>query len=72
VAGISPQEFVARWGNVELTERASSQPHFIDLCRLLDQPTPTEADPTGDAYTFERGATKAAGPTKGKRGWADV
>jgi type II restriction/modification system DNA methylase subunit YeeA len=72
VAGISPQEFVSSWGNVELTERASSQPHFIDLCRLLDQPTPTEADPTGDFYTFERGATKAAGPTKGKRGWADV
>ncbi len=72
MAGISPQEFVSSWGNVELTERASSQPHFIDLCRLLDQPTPTEADPTGDFYTFERGATKAAGPTKGKRGWADV
>ena len=72
MAGISPQEFVSRWGNVELTERASSQPHFIDLCRLLGQPTPTEADPTGDSYTFERGAAKAAGPTKGKRGWADV
>ncbi len=72
MAGISPQEFVSSWGNVELTERASSQPHFIDLCRLLGQPTPTEADPTGDFYTFERGATKAAGPTKGKRGWADV
>ena len=72
MAGITPQEFVARWSNVELTERASSQSHFIDLCRLLDQPTPTEADPTGDSYTFERGAAKAAGPTKGKRGWADV
>jgi len=72
VAGVSPQEFVSSWGNVELTERASSQSHFIDLCRLLGHPTPTEADPTGDFYTFERGATKAAGPTKGKRGWADV
>ncbi len=72
MVGTTPQEFVARWGGVDLTERASSQPHFIDLCRLLDQPTPTEADPTGDFYTFERGATKAAGPTKGKRGWADV
>jgi type II restriction/modification system DNA methylase subunit YeeA len=72
VAGISPQEFVSSWRDVDLTERASSQPHFIDLCRLLGQPTPTEADPTGSFYTFERGATKAAGPTKGKRGWADV
>jgi len=72
VAGISPQEFVAKWSNVALTERASSQPHFIDLCHLLDQRTPTDADPTGDFYTFEMGASKAAGPTKGKRGWADV
>lgn len=55
-----------------LTERASSQPHFEDLCRLLDQPTPTDADPTGEFYTFEKGATKRAGPTGGKRGWADV
>ncbi len=29
-------------------------------------------DPAGDFYTFEGGAIKAAGPTKGKRGWADV
>ncbi len=72
MVGITPQEFVARWSGVALTERASSQSHFIDLCRLLGQPTPTEADPTGESYAFERGATKAAGPTRGKRGWADV
>jgi type II restriction/modification system DNA methylase subunit YeeA len=72
MAGISPQKFIAKWSASELTERASSQSHFIDLCRLLDQPTPTEADPAGDWYTFEKGATKAPGPTEGKRGWADV
>ena len=72
MAVITPQEFVAKWGGVELTEKAASQSHFIDLCRLLDLPTPTEADPTGDWYTFEKGATKAPGPTTGKRGWADV
>ena len=72
MAGITPQEFVARWADVTLTEKASSQSHFIDLCRLLDQPTPTEADPDGDFYTFERGAEKTPGPTSGKRGWADV
>ncbi len=70
--GSPPQEFVAKWAEVTLTEKAASQSHFIDLCRLLDQPTPTEADPTGDLYTFEKGATKAPGPTGGKRGWADV
>jgi type II restriction/modification system DNA methylase subunit YeeA len=72
VAGISPQEFVAKWAEVTLTEKAASQSHFIDLCRLLDQPTPTEADPTGDFYTFEKGAEKSPGVTSGKRGWADV
>jgi len=72
VAGISPQEFVARWAEVTLTEKASSQSHFIDLCSLLDQPTPAEVDPTGDFYTFEKGAEKTPGVTSGKRGWADV
>ncbi len=43
-----------------LPERASSQSHFIDLCRLLDQPSPTAAGPTGEFYGFERGATKSA------------
>src|SRR5829696_1074360 len=72
VAGITPQEFVARWAEVTLTEKASSQSHFIDLCHLLDQPTPAEVDPAGEFYTFEKGAEKAPGLTTGKRGWADV
>jgi type II restriction/modification system DNA methylase subunit YeeA len=72
VAGITPQEFVAKWGASTLTEKASSQPHFEDLCRLLNQPTPTDADQTGEFYTFEKGAEKTPGVTSGKRGWADV
>src|SRR5215211_5411177 len=72
MAGLTPQEFVSRWRGVALKERSASQSHFIDLCRLLDQPTPTEADPTGEFYTFERGAEKTAGPTGGDHGWADV
>src|SRR5829696_4470308 len=72
VAGITPQEFVARWAEITLTEKASSQSHFIDLCHLLDQPTPAEVDPAGEFYTFEKGAEKAPGLTTGKRGWADV
>ena len=65
---ISPHEFVNRWRGVTLKERSASQSHFIDLCRLLDQPTPTEADPTGDFYTFERGAEKTAGPGEVRAG----
>ena len=37
---LTPDQFVAKWAAVELSERAASQEHFIDLCRLLDQPTP--------------------------------
>jgi len=33
-------------------ERAAAQEHFIDLCRMLGQPTPNDADPTGDWYAF--------------------
>lgn len=64
----SPQDFVAKWRDVTLKERSSSQEHFIDLCRLLGHPTPAEHDPTGERFTFERGADKQAGG----QGWADV
>ena len=50
------------------TERAASQEHFIDLCRMLGVPTPNEADPTGDTYAFEKGA----GKIEGGDGFADV
>jgi len=35
---------------------------------MLDEPGPTDADPKGEWYAFERGATK----TTGGEGWADV
>ncbi|MEX2166540.1 MAG: class I SAM-dependent DNA methyltransferase [Methyloceanibacter sp.] len=65
---MSPNEFIAKWKNVELTESAAAQSQFIDLCRLLDEPTPAEADPKGTWYAFEKGALK----TGGGDGWADV
>ena len=65
---MTPYEFVDKWRAVELKERSASQEHFIDLCRLLGEPTPAEADPTGEAYCFERGARKDTGGD----GWADV
>ena len=61
-------DFIRKWRAVELKERSAAQEHFIDLCRLLDEPSPADADPTGDFYCFERGATK----TSGGEGWADV
>ena len=66
--GISVAEFVRKWQRVELTERSASQQHFLDLCELLDHLKPAEADPVGEWFTFERGASKHGGGD----GWADV
>ena len=65
---MTPDAFVAKWQASELKERSAAQEHFIDLCRLLGEPTPAEADPTGERYCFERGARKDTGGD----GWADV
>ena len=64
----TPQLLIAKWKRADLAERAASQEHFIDLCRMLGHPTPAEADPNGEFFTFERGAEKA----EGGNGWADV
>ena len=37
---MTPGEFIAKWRASELKESAASQEHFIDLCRLLGEPTP--------------------------------
>ena len=65
---MTPGEFIAKWRASELKERSAAQEHFIDLCRLLEEPTPAEADPAGAHYCFERGARKDTGG----EGWADV
>lgn len=65
---MTPQAFVAKWKSSLLTERAGSQSHFIDLCNLLGVDTPSDGDPTGATYAFERGAKKVGGGD----GWADV
>ena len=65
---MTPGKFIAKWRASELKERSAAQEHFIDLCRLLGEPTPAEADPTGERYCFERGARKDTGGG----GWADV
>jgi hypothetical protein len=65
---ISPQQFVNRWRAAEQKERSSAQSHFLDLCALVGHPTPIEADPTGESFAFEYGATKSSGGN----GFADV
>lgn len=65
---MTPQDFIAKWRHVELKERSASQSHFNDLCALIGLPDPVAADPKGEWFTFEKGATKTAGG----EGWADV
>ncbi len=63
---MTPQQFIEKWRDNPLKERASYQLHFIDLCNLLDLPPPSPT--TADTYCFERGATR----TGAGQGWADV
>ena len=65
---MTPYAFIAKWRASQLKERSASQEHFIDLCHLLGEPTPADADPSGETYCFERGARKDTGGD----GWADV
>ena len=63
----TPAEFVQKWSASRGAERAVAQEHFIDVCRLLNEKTPNEADPSGDIYAFDKGARKPDGD-----GFADV
>ncbi|NVJ64326.1 MAG: class I SAM-dependent DNA methyltransferase [Flavobacteriaceae bacterium] len=65
---MTPSEFIKKWQAADLKERSASQAHFLDLCTLLDIEDPISADPKGEWFTFERGASK----TSGGEGWADV
>ena len=65
---MTPHEFLKKWRQSELKERSASQSHFNDLCALLGILDPVSADPKGEWFTFEKGASK----TSGGEGWADV
>lgn len=65
---MTPQQFVEKWKRAELKERSAVQTHFNDLCALLEQTPPSDADPSGTWFTFEAGADK----TGGGKGFADV
>jgi hypothetical protein len=36
---LTPAAFAAKWHGVTTTEKAAAQEHFIDLCRMLGEPT---------------------------------
>lgn len=61
-------DFIAKWRQVELTERSASPEHFLDLCEFFDHPKPVYEDPTGERFTFEKGASIHGGG----KGWGDL
>ncbi len=65
---LTPQAFITKWREAQLSERASVQEHFLDLCALFGQASPATADPIGSWYTFEKGVAKIGGG----QGFADV
>jgi hypothetical protein len=68
---MTPEQLVEKWKGATLSERAASHEHFLDLCRLLDQPTPAQSDRTGIDYAFEKPVHPAAAASKGY-GFVDV
>ncbi len=81
---MTPAEFKRKWARFTGKESAAYQEHFGDLCRLLQQPTPAEADPSGnESFCFQKRVVKDAelidldesgGDTAepSERGFADV
>jgi hypothetical protein len=76
-------EFRKKWSRFQGKETSAYQGHFDDLCRLLGQPPPAEADLSGsdffcfqkrvvkDVELFDLDATPGAGEPA-ERGFADV
>ncbi len=76
-------EFKKKWLRYKGKETSAYQEHFNDLCRILGQKTPAEADPSGsDWFCFQKRVVKdmellavddsGADAEEGERGFADV
>ena len=50
---MQPNEFVAKWHNVNFGEKQASQEMFLDICALVDHPTPVTYG-NREAFTFEK------------------
>ena len=76
-------EFKKKWAKYRGKETSAYQEHFNDLCGLLGQKTPADADPSGsDWFCFQKRVVKdlelfpvddtGAEPPNSERGFADV
>ena len=50
---MTPAEFTAKWKDTPFGEKQASQEMFIDICRLVEHPTPGEYKDL-EAFTFEK------------------
>jgi hypothetical protein len=54
-------EFEKKWSRYQGKETSAYQSHFDDVCRLLGEQTPNEADPSGtDFFCFQKRVVKDA------------
>src|SRR5688572_3158796 len=58
---MTPAEFKKKWAKYTGKESSAYQEHFNDLCRLLQEPMPAEADSSGaDFFCFQKRVVKDA------------
>ena len=58
---MTPAEFKRKWGRFKGKETSGYVEHFNDLCAMLGQQTPAEADPSGsDLFCFQKRVAKDA------------
>ena len=78
---MTPAEFKKKWSRFQGKETSGYAEHFNDLCAMLGQPTPAEADPSGtDSFCFQKRVVKDAefdldapdASALEERGFADV
>ena len=50
---MQPNEFVTKWHNVNFGEKQASQEMFLDICALVEHPTPVSLG-NPDVFTFEK------------------
>ena len=59
---LTPAAFAAKWRGVTTTEKAASQEHFLDLCRMLGEAPSDDHAVAGSLRQAIRGAV-------GERTW---
>ena len=65
-----PEDFTAKWRDVQFGEKQASQEMFLDICALVGHPTPVALN-NPDVFTFEKraGAGKADAYLENRFGW---